>query len=212
MQRAPISRPASLGLALAATSACFLWLIHCSSKGPARTLGPPTLHRVAAQACSTDRPPSVTHDGGFNPNNPYATCHKDAECTQGRNGRCEGVFNSAACACDYGQCTTDSECNGGACICRTARYGGPTYCAAKGNCLTDADCGSGGYCSPSRVGDTCNDANIAYYCHTSDDECANDADCDAFPSAGFCLVPAGQTHWQCVPFPSCDGGIPALCQ
>jgi hypothetical protein len=201
--------PQSKAIVASAVVAMVAALVHCSSSGHASGSGVAAVHRASAATCTAPRAPSVTHDGGFNPNNPYATCHADAECTQGKNGRCQGVFNSAACACNYDECNADADCaSGGACVCRTTNSIAGNYCATKGNCLTDTDCGSG-YCSPSRVGDTCNAASIAYYCHTSDDECTNDSDCSA---PALCLVPAGQSHWQCTPYPACDGGVQPTCE
>lgn len=202
-------------------------LVHCSSTSSGTsasggsdggnvedggaTQGVPSQHRATAAACAVPRAPSVTHDGGFNPNNPFATCHADAECTQGKNGRCGAVYNSAACACDYDDCASDADCpNGGTCVCRTESSAAlKNRCAPKGDCATDADCGTGGYCSPSLLlGDTCNPTNTAFYCHTAQDECANDSDC----TGGHCIYQPTDKSWTCKPYPGCDGGPAPTCQ
>jgi len=84
----------------------------------------------------------------------------------------------------------------------------PNRCLPHGNCSTDADCGSAAYCSPSLLlGDTCNPTNIAFYCHTSNDECVDDSQC----TQGYCLYDAAKKHWRCNERHACDGGAAFTC-
>jgi hypothetical protein len=167
-------------------------------------LGVPRSHRVSATTCTVPRASSVNTDGGAS--NPFAACHSDAECTMGTNGRCRGVYNSEACACNYDACTSDADCSsGGVCLCRTAADTlARNRCLPRGDCLVDADCGATRYCSPSMLlGDTCDVQNIAYYCHTPGDECVDDFQC----SQGYCLFDPSKKHWRCNEYPGCDGGV-----
>jgi len=174
---------------------------------PPATLGVPKAHRVSASTCTVPRGMATAMDAGGN--NPFATCNSDAECTMGKNGRCQSVYNSMACACNYDECTTDGDCAGGTCECRTADASrAPNRCLPRGDCATDADCGADGYCSPSLLlGDTCNPLNIAYYCHTQSDECVDDFQC----SQGNCLYDHAKQHWRCNAYPGCDGGVSSTC-
>jgi hypothetical protein len=56
------------------------------------------------------------------------------------------------------------------------------------NCQVDSDCGPGGFCSPSRfdINSSVDAIGVlgggmilsGYFCHTSEDYCVNDSDCD----------------------------------
>ena len=65
-------------------------------------------------------------------------------------------------------------------------------------CRTDADCGAGGYCSLSPNYPSLSDST--YVCHTPDDECIDDSDCNGRqpgcppPHCGF---DGFVMHWRC---------------
>jgi hypothetical protein len=133
-------------------------------------------------------------------------CHSDAECTEGENGRCGGNGHDGY-RCTYDNCFADSDCSGAAsgearvCGCEGGFRSENNVCLV-GNCQLDADCGQGGYCSPS-LGNCGNYAKtVGYFCHTPDDECIDDADCDALPGAGtfgapYCAFMPTIGHWKC---------------
>ena len=165
----------------------------------------PQKHRAAALACSNDRPPgtcetSMIPDAG-------SSCHKDAECGAGANGRCSPMQRIYACGCTYDTCTTDADCAkagmGGPCECRPAAQSiiAPTPTTTNickgGTCRVDADCGSvGGYCSPS-LGSCGNYGGIVgYYCHSARDKCIDDADC-ATQGGGDCRYDPSTGAWAC---------------
>ena len=139
--------------------------------------------------CSADRAASLepaSPSGGIG-------CASDAECTQGKNGRCR-PGNRGVRSCTYDECLSDAECTkGGPCICKTNQFD-HNRCA-PGNCRTDADCGEDGYCSPS-LGSCGNYSGVVgYYCHTCMDECAEDSDCKE--PGGYCAYEPTRGHWRC---------------
>lgn len=123
-------------------------------------------------------------------------CTTHEECTEGMNGRCTDYGRGYA-DCTYDQCFEDSECASGPCICGGDFAGNS---CRGGDCQIDADCGDGGYCSPT-FGD-CGDYSgvIAYYCHTPEDECTDDTDCeghrDGFGGA-YCMYSPEVARWIC---------------
>ena len=186
---------------------------------PPASLGVPPFHRASANACTIARGQRSIPDGGGSNQSLYGGCTKDSECTSGKNGRCDNVYNSMACACDYDTCNDDSACAGAVCACRTSEGPlEPNRCLHVGNCTTDADCGPGSYCSPSPLaGDLCDGNNIAYYCHTPDDACVQDSQCVPQgvlnPPTGPCLFSPDRGRWVCydgTPF-GCDGGVAPAC-
>jgi len=65
----------------------------------------------------------------------------------------------------------------------------------RGNCRTDGDCGPGGFCSPASEGPCAEGAGlVAYYCHTPQDECLDEDDCNG---AGLCGYDEGLSRWTC---------------
>jgi hypothetical protein len=64
--------------------------------------------------------------------------------------------------------------------------------------LTDADCG-GRYCSPSMG--ACGQQGLAgYYCHTPEDQCIDDVDCQSDGDAeSYCAYIAIFARWMCAP-------------
>jgi hypothetical protein len=170
-------------------------LVACGSKSadpkrgasgykPGRPPHPAILHRETAEVCPHERPPGrrgPATDG----------CKADSECTQGKNGRCNGHGGGHAIAvneCDYDACFTDADCGSGSlCLCGTSG----NWCA-RALCRTDADCGEGGACSSSEG---------SYACHTADDACVNTDDCPR--QSGYsteCAYSAELGHWACVSY------------
>ncbi len=159
------------------------------------TIKPAQNHRAAASDCPADRPASP-------PASIPGTCAKDADCTQGKNGRCLSVGVNAP-ECSYDQCTKDSECgSAGVCQCRASKDLGANLCR-QGNCRTDSDCGvvGKGFCSPSGVGidASCREGiasgSFGYFCHTPSDTCTDDTDCGANGAA--CVFDASSSRWSC---------------
>jgi hypothetical protein len=142
----------------------------------------PAVHRPHADAqCDHERAPSGS----------MAPLCVDSSCTMGENGRC-GAVGLRDGQCTYDQCFTDAECpSGGSCAC-AASDTDYNRCFA-GNCHVDSDCGSSGYCSPSTTACTILPPS-AFYCHTCEDECVDDSDCDV----GVCQYQPTVGHWKCV--------------
>jgi hypothetical protein len=160
----------------------------------------PTVHRLLAEACPTDRPPSTPSgiSGG--------SCTTDAECTQGKNGRCLSIAVGPP-SCSYDLCAKDADCgqSAGVCQCRATAEGGANVCR-QGNCRTDGDCGvtGKGFCSPSAVNIdiTCRSGipagSFGYFCHAPSDECSSDSDCTTSPTGQACIFDPGKSHWACI--------------
>ena len=163
----------------------------------------PTDHRPTATTCTGDRPPGISaadsaHFSG--------DCRSDADCTAGKNGRCE-LEALSKLVCTYDECAADSDCSAGVCTCRNDAHFGANTCF-HGDCTTDADCGSS-YCSPSGTTIQSNCMTTAtgpvpasafgYFCHSPADECVDDSDCG--PDAHFSDVCAFQSEtrkWVCL--------------
>jgi hypothetical protein len=149
-------------------------------------------------------------------------CQRDAECSDGEQGRCLASRFPCFPACSYDTCSTDDDCpDHEPCSCRdSATALLPNHCLTEGNCRIDADCGTGGYCSPSLLEGLCVCTSVDYcavvdptntctttgscscgdscghdyYCHTPSDECLNDSDCEDGARCGFDLA---HRHWIC---------------
>jgi hypothetical protein len=190
----------------------------------------PKDHRTEGSACPTERPPSMPRGaadaGGADAGDVDAgeptypgECLFDEDCTEGKNGRCVKLYYVGpgggapypGPTCTYDQCVSDADCSDGPCVCSSLG----NLCM-QGNCKTDADCGPGGYCSPSMLrglssGSFCGvNAQQGWYCHTSKDECVNDADCkgvDAGPwsSPPTCGYVSAEKRWRCVSVTPCAG-------
>jgi hypothetical protein len=162
----------------------------------------PEKHRPTATACDHTRPsaePDVPADGDPS----WVMCQSNAECTDGENGRCTGNGHDGY-QCTYDACFSDSDCPALAsgtprlCQCEGGSRADNNVCLG-GNCRVDADCGGGGYCSPT-LGSCGNYTGTqGYYCHTSNDECLDDADCNADGSSypGYCAFMPEVGHWMC---------------
>lgn len=167
--------------------ALFLTFAGCASADrPSRTdIGrEPLHHRTGAPACVATR---TSPEPVISASTTRADCTANAQCKDGRNGRCVVARSTASCV--YDACTNAAECPGVA-VCECADV---NLCVASG-CLKDADCGGGGYCSPS----SCATGNGApHFCHTTDDECIDDADCGA-GGVNVCRYQPGSRTWRCM--------------
>jgi hypothetical protein len=153
----------------------------------------PTYHRPDDSQCSQPAAAGdCTISGGT------LTCHSDAECTTGTNGRCiESGGGAITCLCTYDTCTHDTDCpTGDLCACHGSAFtGGAGNTCKPGNCRVDSDCGPGGYCSPSHGTTGCGGLT-GYYCHTTADTCVDDTDCSG-SGADVCAWSMSATHWEC---------------
>jgi hypothetical protein len=182
--------PTRLGIIVAALAAP-LGVGACAS---GQTCGltshdPPQRHRPARLTCvATSEPQS---------------CDAGSACTDATGttpGVCVTVDGGAGCRTD--QCQLDSDCaDGGVCSCKGATVGwsarSPGNSCVPGNCRTDHDCKSG-YCSPSVSFDSGPFYGVqGYYCHSCDDTCTNDSDCQDDSGAGYCGYDRQVGHWAC---------------
>src|SRR5690606_25374237 len=158
-----------------------------------RLPGEPQEHRPEEVVCDRERP---AVDAGLQPGAPEPSdiegaCVQDSDCTDGFAGRC--VNGRGMLFCSYDECTTDSECEGTTvCDCGLAGSELTNSCVA-GNCRVDDDCGEGGYCSPSQGSCGSYSGVVAYWCHTPEDECLDDSDCDV----GYCALFPEIGIWAC---------------
>ncbi len=164
-----------------------------------RPLGVPMNHIPDAPTCRMSRPAGEVNmpDAG-NPNcGPgQSCCNSDSDCTAGTNGRCDYLHNGPP-LCTYDQCFGGSDCSTGTtCLCANPMATADTNKCLPSNCRTDADC-PGSYCSPT-YDTTCGSYNgyVGIYCHTANDECANDSDCTQM-GAGYCAFDKSVAHWVC---------------
>lgn len=169
---------------------------------------PPASHRASDIQCAQLAPAGSCSCNGDCPtaSNPLQwKCSNDGDCGDaGTNGRCAGSLGLKGCGCTYDRCGGDIDCpSGQTCACHglTYLFGLGNSCV-PGNCRVDADCGSGGYCSPSPAlpcnmnGSDQYCQGVGYYCHTAQDQCVDDSDCQG---AGFpgCVYDPPSGHWQC---------------
>jgi hypothetical protein len=130
-------------------------------------------------------------------------CHTDADCTEGRNGRCLRLSNHGphgpsleASTCSYDACFRDADCDGprGACYCggRTPTTAGAGHSCITGECATDADCGQGRYCRRGPNGRTC---------HSPADRCVEETAC----GSGLSCTRGPDGVYDCVPFIAPEG-------
>jgi hypothetical protein len=159
---------------------------------------PPSKHRPAPIACVTPAlpPEPDLSRGSFGPSAMFE-CKSHAECSAQPNGRCI-VFDTippterGGSRCIYSLCNVDSDCGkSGVCEC-----GSVANQCLPGNCRADSDCASG-YCSPSF--DLCSHAVTGYWCHTAEDACIDDGDCDATHFLNHCEADPATARWVCPP-------------
>jgi hypothetical protein len=160
-------------------------------------------HRAVAVACEKARGPGNPgkSEGGM--------CKADADCTKGKNGRCQlRGARYRQNECTYDECFSDADCDGGKGVCGcehdATNQGAGHYCS-PGNCRVDADCGKGGFCSPSMPNCSLNGPYYptGYFCHTKKDECTNDDDCKPPSKKGYgpigtrCAWAPESARWVC---------------
>jgi hypothetical protein len=90
------------------------------------------------------------------------------------------------------------------CDCRESPFHGApaaaNRCTQAGNCRVDADCGASGYCSPSySIACGINMPIVGFFCHTVNDECIDDSECQVSPTTGqgFCAFDPLAKRWVC---------------
>jgi hypothetical protein len=191
-----------------ATVSCVA-LIACGSRGGSDRSSSstksevPENHRASGAPCTDPAPPGNITCGADCPDTPFFQCGSDSDCTAGRNGRCIGPGGPARSYCAYDACASDAECtNSQPCACHGSTYANPwNNVCAPGNCRVDADCGAHGYCSPAPSLGECSGRLAGYYCHTPDDTCINDSDCETGKISTYSTA---SKRW------ACDGPI-AVC-
>jgi len=164
----------------------------------------PKNHRSQDVACPEQRGAGLA---GAYPGN---ECTQDSDCTAGINGRCisTGGPLGGSIVCSYDTCFSDSDCSDHVpCICRESTAdSAANHCVEGGNCRIDSNCGSGGFCSPSLVGTLCgydqSTTGYGYYCHTPQDSCLNDSDCESASvnsphDSSVCAYNPESTRWSC---------------
>ena len=171
----------------------------------------PKRHRPAPVACPTDRPPGKPADAGV-VDAVGSECFTDSDCTAGSNGRCSFDSFQLVDLCSYDLCFADTDCaTGEVCVCR-ADLGSPSrherppgHACERGTCVVDADCGPNGYCSPNVVVG-CESVLTGWYCHTKDDRCIDDEDCNMGDGRYLgCKYDPVVGFWACVALGGCSG-------
>jgi hypothetical protein len=152
----------------------------------------PAQHRATADFCLVV--PGNSAGGSAGTPFPDGECTVDADCTNGKNGRCVAQHGTY---CTYDTCYSDAECeSGAACLCSTP--GGRGNRCGELGCRVDADC-PGSWCSPTFG--TCGGFSgvIGYACHSNADECIDDSDCGDPIGVGapYCAFSPMVGHWLC---------------
>lgn len=157
----------------------------------------PRLHR-AADGCDDVRAAGdVATPELYKP-----SCQSDADCVEGRNGRCKyyasywGTNGQMSLRCTYDACITDADCPSGS-ICYCDGAGDANICVVA-KCRTDADCPEPSYCSPS-TRFVASLQETQFVCRTCADECVDDRNCGADPGhrEQACLYLPELRHWGC---------------
>lgn len=164
-----------------------------SGVGPDSGVRVPEKHRAVAETCDNERNNTEPMIPDPNPGPPEVNCTSHADCTDGANGRCIASWRGGV-NCTYDACFTDADCNF-VCDCGGGFGSDHNVCLSSGGCQVDADCGPGGFCSPTFG--SCGDysGTVAYYCHTPQDECIDDADCGGYPF--YCGYDTVAGKWSC---------------
>jgi hypothetical protein len=174
----------------------------------------PVRHRPAPTTCPHTRAPVNPGNGGDGgpvaPAPPGSFCDNDFQCVTdgGINGRCtpqsESPFVQGECT--YDTCFADTDCpSSEPCNCDV------TYAdtCLPANCKVDSDCACG-FCSPSANTTACEPTPefgneiVGFYCHTPQDDCTNDDQCEGIGSPGICAWQPMVGKWTCVSAP-CAG-------
>jgi hypothetical protein len=151
----------------------------------------PLNHRPDDGQCQAAAPPGTCQVQGA-----PGDCSKDADCINGKNGRCfESNGGALHCTCSYDTCTHDSDCTSQqTCACHGSAYLNGDNVCVPGNCHVDANC-PGSYCSPSYETSGCGGL-AGYYCHTAGDTCIDDTDCGN-NGIKVCAYSATDKKWEC---------------
>lgn len=158
----------------------------------------PQLHRAADGCDDVREAGEVATPELYQP-----LCQSDADCVEGRNGRCKyyasywGTRGKMSLRCTYDACIADADCpKGSICYCNGA---GDANICVPAKCRTDADCPEPSYCSPSTrfVGSV---QDTQFVCRTCDDECVDDRNCGADQGhrEQACLYLPELRHWGCM--------------
>jgi hypothetical protein len=143
----------------------------------------PRFHRACPEVCPPD----------FATNTPEP-CAADGTCFLGY--RCTGGL------CTIDQCLASTDCDAGAiCTCTAANPTWGSNRCSPGQCQLDSDCGDGGFCSPSADSTCAAVPQRTWRCHTANDECLDDADCDG----GLCRFAPETGAWACAAITRCGG-------
>ena len=147
---------------------------------------------VAARSC-----PVAPPDNGQVPAHMIVStpeCHKDADCTAGRQGRCVfsgGGHAAPRVACTYDACASDGDCKGELCLCGSG--GSSRNQCIPANCHDDADCALHAHCSDSSWGTR---GTSGRFCHTPADKCKERSDCKDGETCGYV---GASSRWECMP-------------
>ncbi|GEM_PF-4795380 len=163
-----------------------------TTTGTTNNFPTPVEHRPMAISCDNLRPPGAGGDKN-------SACTKDADCVDGDNGRCN--FGRTGGRCTYDLCFNDDDCNGSVCACESPNSSTVGNHCLAGNCTIDSDCPDTGFCSPTFGGCGNYSGDVAYFCHTQEDECIDDSDCADFQGPGngtpYCKFSAETNNWVC---------------
>lgn len=173
-----------------------VWVgIGCTRRDPigAPPLLPDGAPSIKARTCSVAAPDNASNVPASLSQSNYQ-CHKDSECTAGKNGRCSmmgGGHAAMVVTCTYDACDGDADCKGAGELCMC---GSRNQCV-QANCHDDADCVGGQHCRDSAASDR---STWGRFCHTNKDKCASTADC---ADSEECAFETAARRWECVRTP-----------
>jgi hypothetical protein len=155
----------------------------------------PDNHRPSDIACPLGAPISANE------------CDAASDCPAVPQVACLVYDDAGISFCNADPCHVDSDCSdGGVCLCGSAATSSTiatsNMCLPAGNCTIDSDCSPVHYCSPSSIG--CG-TTFSYYCHTANDDCANDTDCRDTQFCQYAPGAGGSGKWTCVDASTCSG-------
>jgi hypothetical protein len=154
------------------------------------------MHRASIDVCSSSLP---RPDPLPLPEDPFAECNSDLDCTKAPNGYCWASSDFRGCR--YG-CLTDSDCSASQiCTC-----GGPVGECIFAECTSDADCGAGLLCRSYGPADVSSVWGFA--CQTAQDQCGSSAECFPGTRPGHCASGGSGTPFTCYPRVDIDPGRP----
>lgn len=196
----PVDEPSARGTDISipppATGAPLVPSLAASAKRPTKGAG---LCKASSVAQGTTCPTRAIPPGtGSSPEG----CKSDAECTQGRDGRCVRAWGEGAevdapatdarranlfagpppppprSKCVYDECTKDKDCpNGSRCACGSGKGKDRNQCIRTDACLVDGDCGEGKlcHCGQNAAPNACQPGNCR-----SDADCGNGFTCETY--------------------------------